>query len=93
MNYRDFKSWNIERLWELRKEICLGSMYYDDYENSFGVPKDICHDFFDGFIEMCFLMENEFENGLTKLEDIYDKYDNANDLWNYFYNIEYPFGY
>lgn len=92
MDYRDFDFWNEEKLWELRKEICLGSMYYSNYENSFDIPKKVCCDFFDGFIDLCFIMESESKNGLTKLEDIYNKYDNAEALWNYFCAVEYPFG-
>ena len=26
------------------------------------------------------------------VEDIYNKYDNAEALWDYFYSVEYPFG-
>ena len=35
MNYKDFEFWTKEKLWKLRKEICLGSLYLHDYENSF----------------------------------------------------------
>lgn len=92
MNYKDFDFWNKEKLWELRKEICLGSLYFSDYKNSFGVPMNVCGDFFDGFIDYCFIVEEENENGLTELKDIYDKYDNADELWDYFCGLEYPFG-
>lgn len=92
MNYKDFDFWNKEKLWKLRKEVCLGSLYFSDYENSFDVPVHVCSYFFDGFIEYCFIVEEENENGLTVLQDIYDKYDNADELWDYFCGIEYPFG-
>lgn len=92
MNYKDFEFWSMGKLWKLRKEIVLGSMYYSDYENSFGIPEKVCCDFFDGFIDLCFIMESENKNGLTELEDIYKKYDNAVALWDYFYSMEYPFG-
>ena len=40
-----------EQLWKLRKEIVLGSLYIDDYKNSFGInPENVC-DFFNSFIE------------------------------------------
>ena len=91
ISYKDFGFWTKEKLWDLRQEIVLGSLFYIDYKNSFGIPKEICCNFFDGFIDDCFDIENE-NNGLTDLNDIYDKYDNAEDLWNYFYGIEYPFG-
>ena len=92
MNYKDFDFWTMGKLWKLRKEIVLGSMYYSDYENSFGIPEKACCDFFDGFVEWCFIIESEKENGLTEYEDIYKKYDNAVELWDYFYGMEYPFG-
>lgn len=92
MDYKDFEFWSQEKLWELRKEICLGSMYYSDYENSFGIPKEDCCAFFDGFIDDCWNIEGEKENGLTDYQDVYNKYDNAEALWNYFYSVEYPFG-
>lgn len=92
MNYKDFNFWSKEKLWELRKEIRLGSLYYSDYENSFDIPKDICSNFFDGFIEWCWIIEEEKENGLREWNDILNKYDNEIELWDYFYGIEYPFG-
>lgn len=92
MNYKEFDFWCKEKLWELRKEIILGSMYYSDYDNSFNIPRRTCFSFFDGFVEYCFIIENENENGLTEYDDIYNKYDNADELWNYFYGLEFPFG-
>lgn len=92
MDYKNFDFWNKEKLWKLRREILLGSLCYDDYENSFGIPIRVCFNFFDGFIEWCFIVESEYENGLNKFEDIYNKYDNADELWDYFYGLEYPFG-
>ena len=92
MDYKYVEFWTDEKLWELRKEILLGSLCYDDYENSFDIPIKKCFNFFEGFIDLCFIMESESKNGLTKLEDIYNKYDNAEALWNYFCSVEYPFG-
>ena len=39
-------------------------------------------------MEDCFDIEDEKENGLTKWEDILNKYDNMDRLWEYFYGIE-----
>ena len=64
MNYKDFEFWNKEKLWKLRKEICLGSLYLHHYENSFDIPAEICCNFFDGFVEWCWIIEEEKENGL-----------------------------
>ena len=92
INYKDFEFWNKEKLWKLRKEICLGSLYINHYENSYGIPEKVCCDFFDGFIEDCWNIESEEENGLTEWKDILNKYDNAESLWDYFYGMECPFG-
>lgn len=92
LSYKEHKFWNKEKLWDLRQEICLGSLFLSHYENSFGIPKEICFGFFDSFIEHCFLIEEEKENGLKDFYDIFDKYDNPDNLWDYFYGIEYPFG-
>lgn len=38
-----------EYLWELRQEIVLGSLYYSDYRNSFGIDEHKVCDFFTSF--------------------------------------------
>lgn len=38
-----------EYLWELRQEIVLGSLYYADYRNSFGIDEHKVRDFFTSF--------------------------------------------
>ena len=40
-----------ETLWKLRQEIVLGSIYYHDYDNSFGFTANSVCDFFDGYLE------------------------------------------
>lgn len=95
MNYKNYDLWTKEKLWKLRKEICIGSLFYNDYKNSFGIPEKDCCSFFDSFIEDCWMIEDEKENEadkITKLEDLYAKYDNPDALWDYFYSMEYPFG-
>ena len=42
---------NKETLWKLRQEIVLGSIYYHDYDNSFGFTVNSVCDFFDGYVE------------------------------------------
>lgn len=38
-------------LWDLRKEIRLGSMFISDYRNSYGIPpEEVCR-FFDGYLD------------------------------------------
>ena len=92
MNYKNFEFWNKEKLWKLRTEICLNSIFYCDYENSFDIPKKTCFNFFDGFLEDCFIIEEENGNHLVGCEYIFTKYDNMEALWNYFCSLEFPFG-
>lgn len=81
-----------EQLQKLRREIRLGSMYTTDFENSFDIPEKICQAFFDGYND--FLGEMMIEDGHDDDEywDIIDEYDNADNLEEYYYCCEYPFG-
>ena len=46
---------------KFRKEICLNSMYYSDYENSFGIDKHSASLFFDSYLS--FISELSAEDG------------------------------
>ena len=76
-----------EQLWKLREEIVLGSLYLDDYKNSFGIdPQAVCN-FFDSFIEDAQQDdEGNYNNRETK------DFDNAEELYNYYLSCENPFG-
>lgn len=77
----EFKNLTKEQLWRLRMEICLGSFFYSDYENSFGFD---CHDVFDFFTEYV-----EFLSELNPDEtSSYLKYDTEDNLWDYFTSID-----
>lgn len=39
-----------EQLWALRKQIRLGSLYYSDYQNTFGIDCRVVCDFFDSYL-------------------------------------------
>ena len=82
------KTLNKDSLWQLRQEIVLGSIYIRDYKNSFDIPEEVCFAFFDGFLDDCWDIENELENGITEVDELYAKYDNAEALWNYFCGVE-----
>ena len=76
-----------EQLWKLRKEIVLGSLYIDDYKNSFGInPENVCN-FFDSFIEDA----QQDDEGNYNNREIKD-FDNAEELYNYYLSCENPFG-
>lgn len=76
-----------EQLWKLRKEIRLGSIYIDDYKNSFGIePQSVCN-FFDSFIEDA----QQDDDGSFNNRNI-KEFDNADELYNYYLSCENPFG-
>lgn len=76
-----------EQLWKLRKEIMLGSIYIDDYKNSFGIePQSVCN-FFDSFIEDA----QQDDDGNFNNRNI-KEFDNADELYNYYLSCENPFG-
>ena len=81
-----------EQLWKLRQEITLGSIYINDYVNSFGIPAKNCCAFFDSFLEDCWYLADYEDRNIKDIEGIYAAYDDADHLFNYYYGIENPFG-
>ena len=76
-----------EQLWKLRQEIVLGSIYINDYKNSFKInPESVCS-FFDSFIEDA-QQDDDGNFNNRKTED----FDNAEELYNYYLSCENPFG-
>lgn len=69
-----------ENLWNLRKEIMLGSLYTSDYENSFQILSTIVQNFFDGYIEYLWELAEENNKKDIDFEDLIKIYDNANNL-------------
>lgn len=80
---------NKAQLKQLRKEICLGSLFIADYENSFGIdPNEVC-EFFDGFIEMYeSTPRDEWENAIP---DKWYPYDTIENLWNFYLCIDWEY--
>lgn len=80
----DFTKEDLEKF---RSEICLNSIYYADYENSFGISRSSASAFFDGYLD--FLCEIAEEDGLNPndekyLDIIYEKYDNIDNLQSWY---------
>mgnify|MGYP003333798300 CR=1 FL=1 len=82
-----------EDLHQLRKEIVLFSIFISDYENSFEIPPEICAAFFEGYGE--YLGELMADDGYSSDEfwDVLDKYETPENLYDWYYMCEYPFGY
>lgn len=77
---------NKDQLWNLRRQIVLGSLYYSDYVNSYDID---CHpvcDFFDSFLSF---VEEEMQNEIPNYDDknffrLLPAYDNAEKLWEWY---------
>ena len=83
---------NKNELWNLRMEIILCSLFYNDYINSYDYDTHIVCDFFDGYADKLeYLM---LKDGFTD-DDYFDQlnnYDNIDTLWNYYCSLEFnPF--
>lgn len=86
-SYKNFKFWNPFKLWKLRNEIVLNSLFLSSYTNSFGISKNVVYDFFESYME--YLRELEEETGIDAF-----LLDSKEELWNWFgcYD-ECPFNY
>ena len=86
------KKLNKSQLWNLRKEIVLNSLYFDDYDNSFGLDKYNLSLFFDGYLEF---LEEEMKDNIENYDDNMffeylrsDDYDNEDNLYDWYMIIE-----
>lgn len=75
-----------EQLWKLRRQIVLGSLYYSDYINTFGIDRHLVCDFFDSFLSyVAELMQEDIpdyddHHFFQHLRD----YDNTERLWDWY---------
>ena len=73
------------KLWSLREEIVINSIYLSDYENSLDIStNDLCS-FFDAYVE--YLGELMEENGVDVENRFFDelgKYDNKDNLFEFY---------
>lgn len=86
---KHIKDLTDRQICKLRDEIVLGSLYVRDYENSFGIDAHEVCDFFDGFLDWA---EEEYEYRFGKtpkdIGDVYDEFDNCDDIVEYANMIE-----
>lgn len=85
MKQLHIKDLGPRQLWKLRKQICINSLFYVDYENDYGIdPKEVC-DFFNGWLD--FLVEDMKEDHSDYCDDKYwdyfDEYDTYRHLNEY----------
>ena len=77
-------------LWKLRKEIKLGSLFFSNYRNSFGIdPHKVC-DFFDGFLEFVEEEMREDHPGFNDKDfwELLPDYDTPEQLLDWYYCFE-----
>lgn len=74
------------RLWKLRNEIRLGSVYVADYQNDMNIDENIVCNFFDGYIDslVSLMDEDRLEWDDSTFYDCLGSYDNADNLWNWY---------
>ena len=84
-----------ETLWKLRQEIVLGSIYYHDYDNSFGFTANSVCDFFDGYLEElwdraieAYDEEVTFENDKEVTFENAMEFDTADNLEEWYESLE-----
>ena len=82
-----FEDFNKEDLQQLRSQICLNSIYYADYRNSFGISEKSMCDFFDSYYSYIWEIAKEEHPNMSEqeIEKIIGKYDNIETLWDWFY--------
>lgn len=75
--------WTQDKLWELRQQIRLNSLYVADYDNSMGVDALDASEFFDSYVNY---LEEQYEDKYCKtptIEEIFAE-DSSENLWNLF---------
>ena len=84
---RRFAHFNKAQLAQLREQVCLGSLFYGDYENDMGLNSHLVCDFFDGFINYYEdVPQDEWESSNKNSMDY--PYDTIENLWHYYCTIE-----
>jgi len=75
-----------QKLWNIRKDITLDSIWFCDYENRYGYSPYVMYQFFDGFLD--YIDELMKENGQNIHEDYFfhwlPLYDNKETLWRWY---------
>jgi len=75
------------RLWNLRRQIVLNSLFQDDYRNGYGIDPAEAQSFFDGYVDFLYGLAEEDGFFDTHLEDdafaVLGAYDTPQNLWGY----------
>lgn len=88
-SYKNFKFWNPTKLYNLRKEIILNSLYLSDYRNTFTIPREKVYDFFEGYVDF---LSDSMPVNIGVNDDAYFtllcELDNKENLWEYFMSFD-----
>lgn len=81
-----FDQFGIRKLWNLRKEVAVGSVYTDDYKNSYSIAAESMASFFDGYVDFMFELANEEHPRMNKItfDWVMAHYDNMKTLWQWY---------
>lgn len=78
-----------KQLKQLRNEITLNSLFLKDYNNSLFIKEKTACNFFDGYIEYLYEIAADDNFNSDNVLDVIDRYDNINNLYNYYTSMEY----
>jgi len=76
-----------QELQKLRNEIVLNSLYTSDYDNSFNIDPRQVQDFFDGWLEHCYLDNEEYLSefdGYQYFDELFKIANNIDLLYDYY---------
>lgn len=82
---KNFEDLTTQELQKLRNEIVLNSIFYGDYDNSFGFDIKHIYQFFDGYVS--FLEELAEEDNYSDWENVlemFNRYDTIENLQSWF---------
>lgn len=79
-----------EKLWALRREIVLNSIFLYDYANTFGFDRRMVSTFFDGYLEYLdeLMQESIPDYDDANFFDLLSQYDTAENLWDWYGCLE-----
>ena len=80
-----------QELQQLRNEITLNSLYTSDYDNSFNIDARQVQDFFDSWLEYCYLDNEEYLSefdGYQYYDKLFEIANNIDLLYDYYLSFE-----
>lgn len=84
-----FQDLNHGDLWDIRKQVVLGSESDEDYRNDFEFSPKFMRGFFMGYIDWLYDIAVDDDVEDLSVESVIEKYDDADTLFDYYWNI-YP---